>query len=68
MCAFHQYLSLTIKLNIKNIFQFFYYYFVLFVTLKYHFRFNDERRFHEMSKINFDLSIDAKKLTKNFLV
>ena len=36
----------------------------MFVTSKYHLRFNDERRFHEMSKIDFDLSVDAKKIDK----
>ena len=36
--------------------------FCLFVTAKYHIRFNEERRFHEMTNINFDLSIDAQKI------
>ena len=35
-----------------------------FVTTKYHFRFNEERRFHEMSNINFQLAQDAKIIDK----
>ena len=35
-----------------------------FVTTKYHIRFNEERRFHEMSNINFELAQDAKIIDK----
>ena len=36
----------------------------LFVTLKYHLRFNEERKFHELENTNLELSIDAKKIHK----
>ena len=36
--------------------------FCFFVTTKYHVRFNEDRRFHEMGNINFDLSIDARRI------
>ena len=32
----------------------------LFATTKYHFRYNEERKFHEMVEINLNDSIDAK--------
>jgi len=34
------------------------------VTLKYHLRFNEGRKFHELNQVNFDLSRDAYKLDK----
>ena len=38
-----------------------------FVTAKYHIRFNEERRFHEMSDVNFDLALSAKKIDSKLL-
>ncbi len=64
MCGFSSIFILNNKIKYKKYFSVFLLMFCLFVTLKYHFRFNDERRFHEMSKINFDLSIDAKNIDK----
>jgi hypothetical protein len=34
----------------------------LFSTYKYHLRYNEGRKFHELKNINFNLSIDAKKI------
>ena len=31
-----------------------------FITFKYHLRYNEERKFHELSRINLDEAIDAK--------
>ena len=36
----------------------------LFSTYKYHLRYNEGRRFHELKNANFNLSIDAKKIDK----
>jgi len=34
----------------------------LFATFKYHLRFNENRKFHELVNVNFDLAIDATKI------
>ena len=39
----------------------------LFVTFKYHIRFNEDRKFHELSDVNFNLSYPGKKIDKKFL-
>jgi hypothetical protein len=36
----------------------------LFATFKYHLRYNENRKFHELKNINFQLAIDAKKIHK----
>ena len=36
----------------------------LFSTYKYHLRYNEGRKFHELKNANFNLSIDAKKIDK----
>ena len=64
MSAFSSIYILNYEIKYKKYFSVFLVIFCLFVTLKYHFRFNDERRFHEMSEVNFDLSIDAKNIDK----
>ena len=66
MSAFSSIYILNHEIKYKKYFSVFLIIFCLFVTLKYHFRFNDERRFHEMSEVNFDLSIDAKNIDKSF--
>ena len=38
----------------------------LFATLKYHLRFNLEKKFHELSSVNFDNSIEGSVLDKKF--
>ena len=38
----------------------------LFSTIKYHFRFNENRKFHELNYVNFDLSSDGKEIDKKF--
>ena len=38
----------------------------LFTTAKYHFRYNEDRKFHELSNVNFDLSSKANKIDKKF--
>ena len=34
----------------------------MFATLKYHLRFNENRKFHELNNVNFKLTVDAKKI------
>ena len=38
----------------------------LFSTIKYHFRFNENRKFHELNYVNFDLSSSGKEIDKKF--
>ena len=40
--------------------------FCLFVTTKYHLRFNENRKFHELNYSNFELLRDAKEIDKKF--
>ena len=40
--------------------------FCLFVTTKYHLRFNEGRKFHELSYSDFNLSSSAEKIDKKF--
>ena len=63
MCAFSSIFIYNFEIKYKKYFSVFI--IILFVCyFKYHLKFNDERKFHEMSKINFDLSVDAKKIDK----
>tara|TARA_B100001123_G_scaffold133061_1_gene154192 strand:+ start:1044 stop:2612 length:1569 start_codon:yes stop_codon:yes gene_type:complete len=39
----------------------------LFTTAKYHFRFNEERKFHELNYVDFDLSVKGSQIDKKFL-
>ena len=41
--------------------------FCTFVTTKYHLRFNQERKFHELNNVNFKLAVNAKKIHKKML-
>ncbi len=36
----------------------------LFATFKYHLRFNENRKFHELENVNFQLTVDASKIHK----
>ena len=38
----------------------------LFATIKYHIRFNENRKFHELNYVDFDLSSEAKEIDKKF--
>jgi hypothetical protein len=40
--------------------------FCIGITLKYHYRFNLERKFHEFDNVNFNKAIDASHLNKKF--
>ena len=38
-----------------------------FLTTKYHLRFNEERKFHELSSVNFQNSISASKISNKLI-
>ena len=38
---------------------------VIFATFKYHLRFNEGRKFHELESVNFDLAIKSKEIHEN---
>ena len=38
---------------------------VIFATFKYHLRFNEGRKFHELESVNFDLAIKANEIHEN---
>ena len=40
--------------------------FCLGITTKYHFRFNENRKFHELTNVNFNLAVNASKIDKKF--
>ena len=48
--------------NKKPIFNYLILIFCLFITVKYHLRFNEDRKFHELSNSNFNLAINAKEI------
>ena len=39
---------------------------ICFITFKYHERFNVNRKFHELSNVNFDNSIEVSSFNKKF--
>jgi len=39
----------------------------LFATTKYHFRFNEGRKFHELNYVDFDLSINGEQIDKRLV-
>ena len=49
----------------KKFFSFLIIIFLTFITVKYHYRFNVERKFHELHNIDFKDSINGKKIDKS---
>ena len=49
----------------KKLYQYLMILFCLFVTIKYHYRFNEGRKFHELINANFKLSINAEVISKS---
>ena len=39
--------------------------FTIFITLKYHYRFNETRKFHELERIDLEKSVPASKIDKS---
>ena len=56
----------NLKINFKKYINFFLIIFCLGITLKYHYRFNVERKFHELNKVDFSQSYNAYNLSKKF--
>ena len=61
----HNYLKIF-KFNKKKYILIFLILFCAGTTIKYHQRFNLERKFHELNKVNFSNSISAEKISKKF--
>ncbi|MDC0247798.1 glycosyltransferase family 39 protein [Pelagibacteraceae bacterium] len=53
-----------LKLKSNNTLTIFLMFICLFATLKYHMRFNEGRKFHELNYVNFQLSLDAIEIDK----
>ena len=64
LTAFSQISLIDTKLKYKNLIFLILISLCLFATLKYHLRFNENRKFHELENVDFKLSIDAKKIDK----
>ena len=64
LTAFSHINLIDTKLKSKNLMFLVFVSICLLVTLKYHLRFNEHRKFHELESVNFELSIDAKKIHK----
>ena len=54
------------KVDKKKLFASLLIFLCLFATIKYHLRFNFDRKFHELSKVDFSMSADANLLSKEF--
>ena len=57
---------LSQKKNFAKFLRFFLLFICLATTIKYHYRFNIERKFHELSNVNFINAVGAEKLDKKF--
>ena len=64
LTAFSQISLIDTKLKYKNLIFLILISCCLFATLKYHLRFNENRKFHELENVDLKLSIDAKKIDK----
>tara|TARA_B100001013_G_C24610487_1_gene442938 strand:- start:147 stop:1712 length:1566 start_codon:yes stop_codon:yes gene_type:complete len=62
LAAFSQISLIGIKLKYKKLIYLFIVLICLLTTIKYHLRFNEDRKFHELQNVNFDLLIDARKI------
>lgn len=49
----------------KNFFSLLLIFVLIFITLKYHFRYNETRKFHELENSNLEIAVPAEKLDKN---
>ena len=64
LTAFSQISLIQSKLKFKKFICFIIIFSCVFSTFKYHFRINDERKFHELSNVNLELAISAKEIDK----
>ncbi len=56
----------NLNLRYKKFLSFTLIFLTLGTTLKYHYRFNVERKFHELNNVQFSQAIEAKELNKKF--
>ena len=61
----HIYLNLS-KSNLNKILPVILILICLFAALKYHIRFNENRKFHELNYVNFELHANGKEIDKKF--
>ena len=62
LAAFSQINLIKIKIKLKNYINIFFILIFFAVTVKYHLRFNENRKFHELQNVNFELSVKGKKI------
>ncbi len=55
----------TLKINYKKNLSIILILFSIFITLKYHLRFNETRKFHELERVDLNNSIPASKIDKS---
>ena len=53
------------KMNFKKFLKYLLLFVVIFATTKYHLRFNEDRKFHELENVDFSKAIGAKELDKS---
>ena len=63
--ALSKYEFKKINFKFKKYFNFFLIFVLILITLKYHFRYNENRKFHELENVNFNLSLNADMLDKS---
>ena len=56
----------SIQIKSKKFFYYFFIAIIVILTVKYHYRFNIERKFHELNYINFNHALNGNKLDKKF--
>jgi hypothetical protein len=66
LIGFLLYYKKFIKYKILNYETYFLLLFCFFITVKYHVRYNIERKFHELSEVQISNAIDAKIINKKF--
>ena len=67
LIGFLFYYKKFIRYKILNYGTYFLLLFCFFITVKYHVRYNIERKFHELSEVQISNAIDAKIINKKFL-
>ena len=53
------------RLKLKNIFSYLSIIILVFITFKYHLRYNENRKFHELNDINLNKAVSAKNIDKS---
>jgi len=64
LAAFSHISLLKAKTNLKNGLCILIIFLSIFSTFKYHFRYNEERKFHELKNVDFNLTSEAKNIDK----